>query len=452
MISATGINSDGLKNKVRLIKKQRKLPLPGEVLVEIGQEVEPDTAVARISLRPGIPWVIPGSRLLGIEAGSLSSAMLRAVGEKVKAKEVIARVAQGIYGRKELESPADGIIEDISDKSGRVTIREEFGREDPPVDIDVAYELKCKPDEVHKYMLRNVGQEVKKEQMIAKKGEAQAFFTKTALAPISGVISKIDDETGKVTISRPFRQVTVAAYLRGVVTEIFPGRGCAVETPGVRLAGAFGLGRETNGTIRVLASSPDQDLYPEMITDNCRGAIIVGGRHIEGEAISKAMKVGARGLVAGTASYLHLTGPLGVRLGVGITGQEDIGLSVILTEGFGRLPMRTGIWEALKRMEGMQASMNGATQIRAGAIRPEIVVPFPGFTVSGVNESPVSEDLVAGMAVRIVAEPWFGETGEIAEIQRQPELLETGTRVPVVKVLLGNRQSVTVARANVEVL
>jgi hypothetical protein len=31
----------------------------------------------------------------------------------------------------------------------------------------------------------------------------------------------------------------------------------------------------------------------------------------------------------------------------------------------------------LKAMEGMVASMNGATQIRAGAIRPEIVVPFP---------------------------------------------------------------------------
>jgi hypothetical protein len=33
--------------------------------------------------------------------------------------------------------------------------------------------------------------------MLAKKGEAQAFFTQTALSPISGVVSKIDTRTGR---------------------------------------------------------------------------------------------------------------------------------------------------------------------------------------------------------------------------------------------------------------
>lgn len=444
---------DNLRRLIRPIRKVRKLPLPGEVLVSVGQPLEPETEVARIALRPGIPWVIPASRLLGIEPEALVDAMLFPAGASVKAKQVIARVEQGIYGRKELESPADGVIEEISTRSGRVTIREEFGREDPPIEVDVAFELKCKPEDIGKYMLRSVGQEVKKQQMLAKKGEALAFFTKTALSPISGVVSKIDTKTGKVTISRPFKQVVIKAYVKGTVTEVLPNLGCAVETVGVRLTGAFGLGRETNGVIRVLTSSPDEDLTPDMIGEDCRGAIIVAGAHLSGEALAKAVRSGAKGVVAGTAGYSQLTGSLGLRLGVGITGQEDIDVTIILTEGFGRLPMRTATWEALKAMEGMVASMNGATQIRAGAIRPEIVVPFPGRAPEDyVEAGPVSEDLSPGTAVRIVAAPYFGEMGKIVELRRQPEALETETLVPVVRVALQSGETVIVARANVEVM
>lgn len=443
---------DSYISKVRPVRKVRRLPLPGEVLVDVGQRVEPDTQVARIALRPGIPWVIPGARLLGIEPGALSKAMLRHSGDKVRSKEVIARVLQGVYGRKELESPADGTIEEVSDRSGRVTVREEFGREDPPVEIDVAFELKCRPDEIQKYMLRQVGQEVKKEQMIAKKGEAQAFFTKTALSPISGVISRVDSKTGKVTVSRPFKQVVVCAYLSGQVAAVLPDRGCVVETAGIRLTGVFGLGRETHGTIRVLTGGPDEPLVPEMITEECKGAILIGGSHATSQALSRALQVGAKGVVSGTVSYLTLTESLGVRLGVGITGQEDIDLTVVLTEGFGHLPMRNDTWDTLKWLEGRQASMNGATQIRAGAIRPEIVAPFPEFSGAQGEETPVSEDLHSGMAVRIVTEPYFGKTGDIVDIRKQPMALETETRVPVVRVALHRGETVTVARANVEVL
>ena len=87
-----------------------------QVLVKKGDVVYPDTPVARIALRPGIPWVIPASRLLGIETHQLSKSMLKEIGESVKTKEVFARAEQGLYGRKELESPTDGVIEDVSDR------------------------------------------------------------------------------------------------------------------------------------------------------------------------------------------------------------------------------------------------------------------------------------------------------------------------------------------------
>ena len=81
---------DRIRDKIRLVSKVRRLPLPGEVLVKVGDVVEPDTRVAKIALRPGIPWVIPGARLLGVENHELICAMKKQVGDTVKTKDVIA--------------------------------------------------------------------------------------------------------------------------------------------------------------------------------------------------------------------------------------------------------------------------------------------------------------------------------------------------------------------------
>ncbi len=442
--------SKGVRDRVRIIEKVRRLPLPGEVLVKVGDFVRPDTAVARIALRPGIPWVIPVASHLGIPPEDMGQKLTKSVGDMVKAQEVLGVVDRGLYGRKEYLSPVEGRVEEISLLTGRVTIREEFGKEEPPMVVNVADEIKCRPSEVPQNMLRGVGQEVKKGQMIAKKGDLQAFFTKTVVAPISGVISEVNAETGKVTISRPFKQVVVDAYISGIVSDVTPGVGCTVKTEGVGLQGIFGIGKETYGDIFVLTTSHEDVLDADLIGVQCKGKVIVGGSFATNEALLKARAVGAKAVVTGTASYLNLTESLGVKLGVGITGQEDIDLSVILTEGFGRLAMRREVWETLKHLEGRLASVNGATQIRAGAIRPEIIIPTPSCDGMVGDDCVIDEHVKVGTRVRIVSEPFFGVVGIVTELPREPIVIETEARVPVVKVQIDNTAPVVIPRANVE--
>lgn len=445
------LDFSNVKHPVTLVRKVRKLPLPGEVLVQVGDLVEPDTPVARISLRPGIPWVIPAARLLGIEPEKLQSAMLRKVGDSVKTKEIIARAEQGLYGRKELASPTDGIIEDISTNSGRIVIREEFGKEEPPVSFDVAFELGVRPREVRGFMLRKEGDEVKKGSIIAKKGETAAFFTKTAIAPISGIISEINDQTGYVTIARPFKEVVVKGYIKGKVAQVLPNRGVVIETPAIRLTGIFGLGREVHGELKVVVNSHRDVLTEDKITPDCAGKIIVGGSFATNEALKKALDLGVKGVITGTANYLNITKSLGVKLGVGITGQEDIGMTVILMEGFGHLDMREEVFATLKALEGLPASINGATQIRAGAIRPEIIVAFPDYQGPLVEEKAVDEELSVGQRIRLISDPYFGRLGRVVSIPREPVVIETEARVPVVEVELDDGEKVVVPRPNVEV-
>ncbi len=440
-------------SRIQLVKRVRRLPLPGEILVDRGAIVDPETPVARIPLKPGIPWVIPLARLLGVQPHELSACMLCKRGESVKTKQVIARAIEtGIYGRKEYESPISGTIDDISDASGRILIREEFGKEEPPVSIDAAFDLGVKPIEVPKYMLRQVGEEVKKSQIIAKKGEAAAFYSKVSVASISGLITEVNAQTGKVTISRPFRQVVVKGYLDGKVIEILPGRGVVVETPAVVLNGIFGVGGETHGELKVVVSGPSQPLTPELISAEHAGKIVIGGSSATNEALQKALALGVKGVICASASYINLMRSLGCKLGVGITGQENIPMTVILLEGFGQLAMREDMFALLKAMEGSRASINGATQIRAGAIRPEIVVPFPGWDGPLNQPTVADEDLAVGMNVRCVMAPHFGRFGTIREIIRDSQPRETEAKVPVVQVELDDGQMVTVARANVELV
>ena len=124
MADSSAYLPDKIKKQIGLVSKLRRLPLPGEVLVNKGDIVGPDTPVAKIALRPGIPWVIPASRLLGIETNQLSKTMLKKVGESVKTKEVFARAEQGLYGRKELESPTDGIIGSLGQSNDTRRIRQ----------------------------------------------------------------------------------------------------------------------------------------------------------------------------------------------------------------------------------------------------------------------------------------------------------------------------------------
>ena len=121
-------------------------------------------------------------------------------------------------------------------------------------------------------------------------------------------------------------------------------------------------------------------------------------------------------------------------------------------EGFGHLNMRREVWETLAALEGMTASMNGATQIRAGAIRPEIIVSFFGYEGELAKPVRYDIDLKQGAEIRIVSEPYFGAVGIIAEITKEPMMIETEAKVPVVKVLLANGEQVVVPRANVEML
>jgi hypothetical protein len=147
-----------------------------------------------------------------------------------------------------------------------------------------------------------------------------------------------------------------------------------------------------------------------------------------------------------------LTEYVGRQIGVAVTGGENVPLTVVLTEGFGRLPMAARTFELFSRLAGRECSLSGATQIRAGVQRPEVAVPIEFGEEAGEGAAAGRGELLEGTPVRVIRVPYFGELGEVVELPPEPQRLESGSLVRVLRARLAGGEVVTVPRANVEII
>ncbi len=97
----------------------RRLPQAGEVLVRVGQRVEPEDVVARAFLTR-TPHVLNVARALAIAPTHIDRAMRREVGNKVTQNEVLARASR--LGGRVCLAPVSGEIAAVDTETGYVTI------------------------------------------------------------------------------------------------------------------------------------------------------------------------------------------------------------------------------------------------------------------------------------------------------------------------------------------
>ncbi|MHA2610520.1 MAG: hypothetical protein V2G48_04545 [bacterium JZ-2024 1] len=359
-----------------IIRKERKLPGKGEVLVSLGERVQAEQIVARTEL-PGSVEVVKLAQRLGVSPAEIPGLMVKKVGDAVRKGEVLAR-SPGFFGffRSEVRSPIDGTLESVSEITGQAILRE------PPI----AVELK--------------------------------------------------------------------AYIPGEVTEIFPETGVEITARAALVQGIFGVGGENFGILKMAVNKPDEVLDESSLDEQHKGCVVVGGSLMTLGAIRKAEQLGVRAVVAGGINDQDLKEYLGYSIGVAITGMENIPLTLIVTEGFGRLPMAPRTFELLKSLENKHASVNGATQIRAGVLRPEIIIPEENPSVADrvlQKSSNLSGELKPGTLIRIIRPPFFGKLARVSSLPVELQKIATESKVRVVEVILEeNGQKVVIPRANVE--
>lgn len=358
-----------------LVKKRRILPLKGDVVVKVGDEVNPDDVVARTHL--------PGN----------------------------------------------------------------------VVPLNVANKLGLPPEDLELVMVKKEGDEIKEGEPLAIKKSFIKWFSSTCDATINGKVESISHVTGQVLQRGEPIPVEVKAYLKGKVTEVIPNEGVVVTCVGSFVQGIFGIGGETSGNIVIATPDNSTVLSEDLIKPEMKDMIIVGGSLVTADAFRKALKTGIRGIVVGGLDDKDLRDFLGYDIGVAITGSEDISTTLVITEGFGQMNMAAKTYELLKQHEGEMACINGATQIRAGVIRPEVVIPAASQVK--IEESAKSEEiqgLQAGSVVRVIRHPYFGQLGKVTDLPSPLQKLESESKARVLEVEFDDGTRATVPRANVEMI
>ncbi|MBK34258.1 MAG: hypothetical protein CME26_01860 [Gemmatimonadetes bacterium] len=351
--------------------KQRRLPLPGTVLVSVGDPVEGDREVARTDL-PGKVTAINLVNRLSITAEELPDYVLKQVGDPIEAGEAIAETRPWIK-----------------------------------------------------------------------------WFKTTIESPITGTIDSISTVTGQILLREPPRPVVVNAFVDGTVVAVREGQGVDVETGGPYIQGIFGVGGETRGILKRVSSGPDEDLSADQI-EQAEGCVLLCGRRIDLAAIERARKAGAVAIIGGCIEDEVLRAVLGYDIGVAITGTEAIGLTVIVTEGFGTISMATRTFDILSENDGRVCSVSGATQIRAGVQRPEVI--FPTTTPHAAGSDSASVGLTEGAPLRGIRAPYFGKIGRVVALPSELHQVESGARVRVLEVEFDDGTRALVPRANIELI
>lgn len=318
--------------------------------------------------------------------------------------------------------------------------------------VNIANLLGCEPKEINDYLQKKEGDSLEKDEVIAESAGFFGYFKSYVKSPIKGTIESLSDITGQAILREPPIPVEVYAYVDGVIAEVYEGEGVRVDTIATFIQGIFGIGGEVTGELCMVAKSPEDVLNAEDITLKHKGKIIVGGSLVTAKALDKAVEVGAKGVVVGGYDAHDLKEFLGYDLGVAITGTEDKGISLVVTEGFGQIQMAKKTFDLLKAANGKKTSINGATQIRAGVIRPEVVIPVE-FT--DIKDQPASKQggMNIGGMVRIIREPHFGEVAKIVSLPEKPVKIPSEAKVRVVEIeTLINGERMILPRANVEII
>ncbi len=319
--------------------------------------------------------------------------------------------------------------------------------------INIANILGVPPEDVDECMLKKEGDPIAKDEPIAMTKSFFGLFKSEAKSKIDGTIENISNVTGQVLLRGHPIPVEVKAYLDGTVTEVIPEEGVVVETEGSFVQGIFGIGGETHGEIKIVTESNSDILTDSLIDSSCEGKVIVGGSLVTSAAITRAIEVKAKGIVVGGIDDKDLREILGTDIGVAITGNEDMGVTVVITEGFGQIDIAQRTFDLLKSKEGEMACINGATQIRAGVIRPEVVIPLGKSDQSGESlKSQNSMGLGVGSPVRVIRQPYFGRLGKVSDLPPELKKLDSESYARILEVEFGDGSKAVIPRANVELI
>ncbi len=322
--------------------------------------------------------------------------------------------------------------------------------------IDARRELGGDP-ELESSLLKKEGDRVHKGEVIARRSLMVGMLRRELRSPVNGTIERISTATARISLRED--PVPVTAPFPGRVASVVPGVGVVVETVADVVQGIFGVGGEATGRLISATGGPGDILDARALGPEHSGKVVIGGSAVTEAALRRAAEVWVRAIVTGSVAKDDLDRFVGRVIGAAVTGHEP-GPVVIVTEGFGRLPMSDRAYDILTSNIGRIAYVSGRTQVRAGVVRPEVLIPTGRQGAGRANERAGAAPfgLSEGSRVRVIRGPAFGRLGVVGRVLPGLTRIATGSMVRALEIVLDQPteghvgRTLVVPRSNVELL
>ncbi|MCL5264805.1 MAG: hypothetical protein M1343_06395 [Chloroflexi bacterium] len=349
-------------------------------------------------------------------------------------------VAAKVSVRKARKLPLDGDV--VVDRGEWVRPEDPVARATEaghPISINLWQELDLKdPGEVARYLVKAPGDSVQVGDVIARKSGRFGTGKRDYLSPIDGVFSSGPTSWGEILLTPNPRLIELQAHLPGKIVNTMPNRGVIIEAVGACVQCVACFGGDTRGTLKTICGSPSESLEPHQLDESCDGAVLVGSS-VGIESLRAALLLGVRAIIVGSitaATYRWL-----------LDNPQPV--TLLVTEGFGSMPMARHTFDILAANEGREASVLAPVHTAWGASPAEVFVPADEDVEEG------NEDGVAfgkGATVRILRGELAGTWATIDEVLRASRKLGSGVQSPVVTVDAEDKKGIIIGRSNVELV
>jgi uncharacterized protein (TIGR01319 family) len=329
-------------------------------------------------------------------------------------------VRQRVALRRELAIPGDVFVRTGQRAESDTLVARSTRQFLRPFFLPVAESLGVRPDELPEHLLKNVGDEISTEEVLARKSR-HLMTPKVFRSPVEGRIEKILPSGTLMVREKPeaARELTAinvakelgidpkrtAPYLRVKVgDEVHRGQWVAAAVrPGThrvcpspvrgrvsRIENAYGIvmieplleelevrawlpgivdevsdrGCVVSANASVIAGAWGRggEAHGPVLLDDVKQAHITVTHFASGDLLRKAAEAQAAGLIVGGLDLVNVLDPNG-------------GPTIVVTEGFGTRKIATEVLEALQAHRSRVALVDGTTQLRVGVKRPTIILP-----------------------------------------------------------------------------
>jgi hypothetical protein len=299
--------------------------------------------------------------------------------------------------------------------------------------LDLAAGLGIPAAEASRHLRVELGGRVEADQVLAG---PVGIARRTMRAPASGRVLALT--RGRLLFEARQDPVPVHAGLPGEIAASDGSSTVTIETVGALVQGVWGNGRRGWGVMRIVGEDPAERLRPDALDIIMRGALLVAGACDNPAPLHQATELSVRGIVLGSMSAELI--PVALRMAY----------PIILTEGFGTIPMNGPAYELLSANAGREASLEATVREPYAAELPEVIIPLPASQQVRSPE-PVIE-IMPGMRVRALRPPHTGAVGNLLHLLPRPEAYPSGVLAKSAMVELEGIGSVAIPLANLEVL